>query len=822
MTDILAAVSEEFDVELKSRHQAGPLRRLLDDGMLEKYPVLEGVDGKWQNGAAYTYRVPDLDDVSLRAVWEVAALHIVPKEELALEPGRKSTAIGHDSRRVLAVHEGQMRAIRAAATKTVEHMIPSSRRRPDDTNDEAWARILDGMSQIDAPHLVWAEGGGAHGAGDWAILGEVENATRSLTPSSRHKYVGAIRTLLDLGASHGFLLQKDVHGAPRSYLPTAWAQTLKKWGRIVRESPHSRRVQGTAHMSRIMAALADFFRDKLDSVDPMRLTGEQSTAFGKYYSARLSADQTITSHHRSCTLAALRALMDAGVMSAYPITAFDRRRITGRKSAFDTPSFTAIAREFCCDSRKLDADYGLFAALGTGAFLDPGNPYSLPQLIDWYTLQAARHRRARKFGKINGFPRESVRGTGGLSGRPWTAPTIEFHLELLGIYLGWVSKYKGIDLDGDADARTLFSIDLLDEFLDAVDQDCWTTPNRALNVIVHTSLYCSPCWEAVALAEGDEEAADHFQRVSDYANGRGGMVEPGRYDGLTAYESQAQEWDLGSGNRASIARSKAQARAVQRAYEMASGLPYAYLAMLGIRNAAIKRFCRDRGIANLKVLRREIERGETMLSNGEFCLIRDITVLGLGLAAPHRRATVSALDRSDFYETSEGVLWTKVAGNKFKVSKNGVFELKLAHRAAEVGDMGFRWDLWDCYDVCRSARLETSDSDALILTSVPGKSTRKTRDPLRLEPDSISVLYTRVIEYGAHELGWDISPIRELAAGSTGHALRHAVGSYFVARDMHELARRMLHHRGLDTLLQVYGAGKTDLSAEDAMQGVKV
>ena len=817
MSEIVEAVEEEFGVALRSRHQAGPLMRLLDDGKLTRYCVLEGIHGEYGRSGSYTYRVPDLDSLSLRTIWEMAKQHVVPREELDLKAGRRSTAGGHESRRILAVHEGQLRAIRAALTKVVEHLIPSARRQPRDSNAEAWGRILEGMAQIGAPQLVWAEGGGAHGLGDWAILDEVGAATRSLARATRNKYVGAIRTLLDLGASHGYLIQRDVHGAQRSYLPTAWAEALEAWEEIVRASPHSNRSAGTAQLSRIMAAVAEFFGDRLDEIDPMALTEEQSTAFGAWFASRLRASQTITSHHRSATLAALRALMDAGVMSQVPMTEFDRRRIQGRKSAFSASAMRDVAGEFCVDGRKLDADYELFQALGTGAFFDAENPYSLPRLVDWYTLRATRHRRRKGMTAINDFPREPVRGSGGLSGRAWVEATVKFHLELLGTYLGWLQRHEGIDLDGDVDARHLFSIDLLDRFVDAVEGDGWTTPNRALEIIKHASLYCSPCWEAAAVANGEIEAADGFQALADYANGRGMRNANGRHDGLTTHQSQAEEWGLAQGDEARIKNMKRRARNVQRAYETVSGDHYAYIAMLRVRNAAIDRICRELGVGSLEELQQQIET-DRKLELSEFCILRNIGIYGDSLAAPHRRGTISQLDRSDYRETTAGVLWQEISGQKFKVTRNGDFQLKLGDRSRDPGPGGYRFDLRDCYLAARE-QIKGAHSEVMYLSTSPDE---REREPFRLAPDSISGLYRAVLTYAAEELGWDISPILADDGLATGHSHRHAVGSYFVATERPELARRMLHHKGSDTLLKVYGAGKIDMSAEEAMVGVEL
>jgi hypothetical protein len=387
MTDICTAVEKEFGIALTSRAEAGPIRRLLEDGHLVRYPVLEGVDGLFSTAGAYTYRTPNLDEIDLGVILDLARSNVNPK--LEVKSGRKSTASGHGSRRVLKVKDSQLAMMETAVRAAVQHLVPSSRPRPRDTSEQRQSRYSTGLKAITARQLVWAEGAGAHGTGDWAILADAEVAYRGLATNSRDRYVGALRTLLDLAATHGYLLRQEVHGASRTFLPTTWADALGEWRRLVQRSPHTSRSTGTAQLSRIMAALADRNAGALHEVDPLRLTQEQSQRFGTYFAKQLAADRRISQHHRSNTLAMLRALMDVGVMQSVPLNQYDRRRISGRKNAFDSTAYRAIAREFAVETRELAADYGLFEKLGKGPFFDPANLYSLPRLVDWYPALGA-------------------------------------------------------------------------------------------------------------------------------------------------------------------------------------------------------------------------------------------------------------------------------------------------------------------------------------------------------------------------------------------------------------------------------------------------
>ncbi len=381
------------------------------------------------------------------------------------------------------------------------------------------------------------------------------------------------------------------------------------------------------------------------------------------------------------------------------------------------------------------------------------------------------------------------------------------------MYLGFLKRYHGIDLDGDVDARHLFTKDLLVGFIDAVDEDDWTSEKRALDVVYHVSMYTSPCWEAAALQEGDVAQANAFQALSDYAAGRGNFVDGNHFNGLTLHASQRQEWgfarngDLHAGQRR-------RAREVQQAYEKATGEQYAYIAMLRFRNAAINRFCRELGVPDLGTLTDQLANGRS-LPAGEFARLRDITIWSDGLAAPNRRKTVSLLDMGDRYEKAKGELWARIPADKMKVTSNGDYDLLMGTRGVP-GTMGYRFDLWDCYQAARLRFLNGAQTAAMYVSSLP-RDHASDDDPYRLAPATVSGLYTNVLEYAAKELDVDIAPIFALDGLAASHAQRHAAGSFFVAHNHHELARRMLHHRGLDVLLKVYTAGNQPVSAESVI-----
>jgi len=61
------------------------------------------------------------------------------------------------------------------------------------------------LASVGDEHFVWLENGGAKAAGSWALVEKVREWGRELEDASREAHVAAIRNLLDLSATHGYI-----------------------------------------------------------------------------------------------------------------------------------------------------------------------------------------------------------------------------------------------------------------------------------------------------------------------------------------------------------------------------------------------------------------------------------------------------------------------------------------------------------------------------------------------------------------------------------------------------------------------------------------
>jgi hypothetical protein len=831
MPELCAEVEKTLGLVLNhtSAPAAGPFKRLLDAGDIVRFPLREapGAGFKLTGGGAYTYRVADLDHIHIGTLLQCARAHT--NKAIEVRSGRKRS----DDRNVVEVKS--TKDIETAVRSLVEHVFPWAKPQRSKTAAENNARYQDALRKLDFTYLTWAESGGVNGQGDWAILEkEAKAAFAPLKTKTRNKYVGAVRTLLDLGATHGYLLRKTLNGAARAAVPTAWAEALGEWNAAFRASEHYSRSIGTAQLSRIMCGLAETFSDTVEDINPLALTEAETERFVGHFVAQIAADQVITKYHRGAIFATLRGLMSAGIFASVHIRELDGRRKRSRKNAFDADVMSAIANMFGSEKRlEGDVDYDVFLGLGKGRFFRANvevngaaqvNRLSLPYLIDWYTVIDTIQRKRLGMKSVNAVARERVRGTGGLSGLTWVTESVEQHLELIGMFLGYLVRYHGLDLDADWNASDIFTIENLDAFVTAVDRHGWTSKKRALDIIKNISMYASPCWESGAVKARLNEAADSLQRLADYANGRGTLDgDTETFDGLTLLKNRKNLWANDSAQL--VDRMAAKSAAVQKAYEDAMGEKYAYIGMLKIRNAAISRFCREvaaqRGLGDAsgnetdaEAVLKAIAEGEIILTSNEFSRMRNITMWGDALADPNRRKTVSLLELSHRTENVRGELWAQVPARLMKVKRNGSHDLQLGTRG-EAGEFTYRFDLWDAYKAALREYFGTVASNVMYPSTGVGESS----DPndYRLAPSTVTEIYRRVLEYGAAELGIDASIITSVPGAATSHAHRHAVASFMVGHDELDLARRMLHHAGVDLLLRVYARSKRPKSASSVM-----
>lgn len=801
LNEIAERVEKDLGVALPRRtmNASGPIQRLVDSGAVARFQVLEKGREFGNGGGSYRYRATDIDEINLATLWDLADSCV--SEEKKGRPGRRSTSELGDTREVLEISKSQRDKIRLMCERVVLSEVPSARPAPGETSAERSRKIREGMKRIGAETFMWNSTAGANEAGDWESFIKV---VRKAAPESLlSQDIGSARTLCDLAATHGFLVRTELHGGKRMFLPASWGGPIGEWLLRVKEAGLAQRSLGSWPYLYIMSAMAECFAPQLARIDPLCLDKDQSATFARYLRSLLDNDASLTGHRRSAVLACLRNLSGVGILHDIPITDFDRRRIDGRKSAFENGAIKALAKKFGMECKARDRDYTLFQQLGPGPFFNPKKPYSLPHLVDFFTLRGTARTR-RGLPAANCFPRAQIRRAGGKSGTLWRSPTLHIHLELLGTYLGYVEHYHEVDLSV-ADARTIFTRELLEDFVDAVDDDEWTTPYRALDILYHVSLYCSPCWETQAIEEGDSAAADHFAALADFAAGRGTRNPRTEiYDGLTLYDTQKSAWGQDSDQ---VEDQKKRALLVRDSYQEVFGIDYAYDAMILVRDAALARLAEDLAVPSIEELMAQIVDGRR-LGYSDCKLIRDIAMWADSLAAPLRNRAIRFQTLGMRTERSDGRLQLSIPKTLMKVP-HADYEIQLGHRGREPQD-GYSFLLYDLYGLARPFILNGDSTDYYFV----GRDGGALAAPL--SSGTVTRCFREVIEYASAWLDVDPTPITSRAGLSGSHPIRHAVGSFFVGHDQPETARLLLHHKGYDQLLKVYAAPSRDVSASAA------
>lgn len=778
----LAAIEQEMvcsaGIDLKSGTDAGPLKRLIERGDLACFAVREGCGNAFQGGHQYTYRASNLDEVTLYALLRFAET-CVDRDNEPRRRGRRPAA-DPDGRRVYALSTAQFRKIKAMAHRVALHRFRGCGVDSPEIRD---ARLVRALKAVGIDLFQWDPTAGPGNLGDWGPF--LEAVREASTDSLLAQNVGSARTLLDLAATHGILLTTERHGGERLFIPASWSEALPGWI----AAAGSPRWVGTGPFSHIMSIVAEVLQHEFADVDPMVLSQEQTKRVLEVAVPRWHTDGTVSKATRTARNRALRDLMRAGILAEAPLAAPVR---SPRKNAFSTPQYEALAAAFGSEVRSKKDESALWQAIGTGPLFDPKHPYSIPRIVDHFTI-TGRERRRRGMRAINSFPREACRRGSGLSGRPWKSATLGMHMEILGVYLGFCVAYHDIDL-GVADVRDVFTIELVESFMDVVEEDDWTTHGTLLKFLANLTMYCSPFLEAAALEQGDIELADRWQRLSDLTGGRGA------YDPNTAtHDGSSYLRELSEDGPAPHERARREAIKIQRAYHEALKCEYAYVGMVRVLEGAVTAVCRNLRVESLAEVASQI-RGGRVLAITDLVDLRALVQWNDALSAPMRRRAIRYQTLSMRREVN-GILEVTIPKHLMKVQHSD-YEIRLGHRAAP----GFMFDLWDLYTMGGGVRhqLLGGHMSDLVLPGPTGGL---------LCAEIISNMPKRVLRLAAAYMRFDAEALIRQPRVAGIHAFRHAAGSYFVGRNEAETARLLLHHTGYDTLLKTYAAPGRDRNA---------
>ena len=796
MKQLRAAAKDELGIDLPRSPRDGPVGRLIEAGRIALYPAMEREPGG--HGTMRMYRATGLDGMHLGILMELAHAAIDPT--LKGKRGRK----GHtaSARHVERISPAQHDKIRTMARHVSYFLSPTA-----ETEQEAYTAVR-------GAHLMWDPAEGLDG--DWRLFYELIDASRPPV-KRRADDRGAAKTLLDLAATHGLLLRQ---ARSESYvIPTAWIPVQEQWTAAARHPG----IAAVLAVNYVLGAVAEVLGSE---VDPGALTQDEVEQVVQHIQDALLADRSLTTGHKTSIRRSLRRLMDAGLLPRADVNGWDYRQ-RNRKAAWSATETDAIATTAASEHRgagldrmgeelkvgrartsRRRADLPGYAAWKNFPFpvlADPDHPYSLARCVDFHTAKG-RERGRLGFRGLGTYPREPARGTSDLSLIYWSEATVRMRLAGLALYVGWVRRHTEIDLRS-ASLADLLTPELVEGFVDAVDEGSWTTPDQARRVLVTIGLIASPCLEDEALKMRDTARADQFHQVSCLATGRGKLREEGYYDGSPLHK-QLRESAV-SRKREHV--QQAEAEAVESAYREALGVDWAYDGMVALYAAARERVLKGLGLASMAELR---ERWETLrVRPTDLEHLRALCIWNLSLAAPLRTRTQRLLTCAMIVDHHGRRLDLAAPAEIFKVESNGPYRAKL-WTAGDPGG-GFDKELMAAYLMPGGIRHRLLNPRGGRRTSpwlwVNSFARPNTRRAQILGPTMVTACKT-VIRLAARGLGLSAPQVKKLLAAGQVHPFRHAVAGRLVYQKRIEDARILLHHRGYGTLHKVYAARNHNVS----------
>ena len=731
--------------------KASALGQLISEGKILKSPV--------QVGKQSRFRAADIDRVTLGDLLRLAESCVDPR--LQLTAGR-SQKLG-EVREVETISPRQFTRIKTMANTLAAYLVPDAAA-SGASGEELWDRVDD--------ESLWMQDPAAKGISAWSrIRSTVEKAS---TPKRLRDDLGAADLLLDLAATHGIIIRSRTTEDRRFVIPVAWLEVQERWIELVRD------IRGhNLGVMELMRAASHVLGPDGD-LDELK-TEPVGRAVVERVRATLIAGTHYRPTQRTWIRNTLRRLVAAGELPKIEINAYDRRtenRLRAWNSSFDKA--IAAAHKHDWENREAAWEGFPFAALG-----DPANPYSLRRIVDLMT--APNHARRKHGWPSPGFvARNRVRGKSLVKPRPWTKGTTRKNLGTLAYFIGMIRKLRpNADLQ-TLDLRHLLTSEYAQLVLQARERRI-LTDRTAWDILIYMGYFASPWMEWLALQEEDVEAADRFAEFAEEVTGKGPLVNGVRQPPLV--KDLTDSTDEG---RDSVEGMRAKAAEVQRVYEENLGVAFAYEGMVRVFEAARGRVLAVLGCSCFEELARRWDTAD--INRKRLVEIRNLALWNDLLAAPMRsRATLGQTMGMRHFK--DGRLILDVDADLQKVPRNGRYRVTLCDGPGSAYDL----DLWNLYaERVRPALLGPHSSDAVWVTDM---SQNNATHP-DLQAQSLLGAVRSVLGLAGPELGYkDDSAFN---GARDVHAFRHAVGSYFVAHERHETARLLLHHKGLDLLLQVY------------------
>lgn len=784
MQELRDAVEQELGIVLPRSPRDGPVGRLTERGEIVQYPAKERAPGSSHgNGTQNVYRAHSVDRVRLREVMELATKSVDPAHRG--RRGRKRHTV--EARHLEKISPAQYAKIRTMARHVAFYVAETA-------EDEQEAYEL-----VHGAYLMWDPADGLDG--DWRPFYDLVRASRP--PANRvADDLGAAKALLDLAASHGLLLRKAA--SARYVIPTTWIACQEQWTAAATH-PGIAAVLG---VNFLLGAIAEVLGP---DVSPDRLTQNQAECVVEHVQDRLLADGSLNSGHKTSVRRSIRRLMETGLFPRCDVNAWDYRQ-RHRMAAWSSTVTDAIAGSVASEHRGTGLDrnpsgYSAWNAFPFPVLADRTHPYSLARAVDFHCAKGRERDRLGLRG-LGSFPLESARGDSNLTSEYWSEATVRIRLGTLAMYVGWIQRYKKIDL-ATASLADLFTLEHLTAYVDDADAGKWSTPDQARRALVTIGLIASPCLQDEALKAGQPDIAEQFFAVSCLATGKGRLTADGtaRWDGRPLYKQLGERDGV---ELSSVNTQKAQAEAVEAAFREALGVEWAYDGMVMVYEAAQAAVLESIGVPSTTDLLNELSN--LSLRPKQLEHLRALSLFNLSLAAPLRTATQRALT-IDMVIDHHGRRWDlAVPAQHLKQDKNGDYNVNLWKDEASTG---FDADLMRTYTMGGGVHHQLLNpnggnqrSDFLWVNSCARPNTKRTKVLAGTLNNDIKT----VIKLAASRLGLNAQQVRILLDAVSLHSFRHAVAGRLVADGRIEDARILLHHKGYKTLLEVYAANNRNVS----------
>lgn len=794
LTELEEWIENEFGVEVDLHAHRDPLRSLIASGRIVRF----------QGGRYTEYTTPvapmaqlTLLDLARKAADQVDSEHDARK-------GSRSA----DERRVEVLTDSQYQHIKTACNCLGRHIAGERRDRGDDLHPA--------LAEVGSEYLVWNPDAGKRGKGDWKkLLNLVE---KSAPASSVSQYVGSVRNLMDLAATHGWVCRTPVHDRHYTAVPANWAPIYNRWREELRG-------QIGQLKTGLMALFEACHRHRQETPE-----GADWDEIIVRLEERFQAND-IPSHERTVIRRTYRAARDAELLAG---PEWDGRKFLNRNAISLVPAGDrrAIAVLFGQDGSQ----QAVRAALNDTCVQWPGKWSQYSGLVEgrygmrkWLLYATAPSSKAEVLDVPDRgiYPRDRIRGTSSRSDRGWSIATVEVRLEHLCQFAGWVAKNHDVDWS-EADLTTLFRENHLRGYKAYMEEERDVALKTMMKYFGSLARIASPYLEWVAWNSGEEELADRMAFLSKLISSPDSVVDGGK-SWIARWKSQD------TGDR--VERLRRVAKRVERTWTRSGKVaPYAYIQLRRVLASQQELLREDYGPLSEQVaaIGSGFERVDGV--DGTYAKfdrkwarrVRDLIYWADQVVVPLRVGTSVRLDRVDRREDPSFThLRAAIHRDKRKTSSPEIFR---PNYYRENG--GYPVDLYRLYVMPGGARerlLTLSngrivDADAHYVHDLKGgaKTARKSPDTFRsltrrvvrtlLErrPEALSPGLTKPITY--EEL---MRPDHVLAT----HMFRHAYARYWVREqeDLHT-ASSYLDHSDHSMLLDVYlGEDESDLDPAGKM-----